>query len=365
MRDGWLDPDPYLRGAPWRHEGRVVRADPDDRLRLPLDTWERAQIPAGVRLEFSADGASALEVRYEAGEPGPADEMREPEPAFELWRSGERLSGTPGGEPSRARDEARSTTPGDRPPTDGHPVRVPARPCTDATVRIPLPGDAGPFTLHLPESLSPRLLGLRPVGGEMAPAPQRPRWAVYGDSITEGWFASRPALAWPARTARDLGLDHINLGYAGSGRGEIACAEQLASLPCDLLTLAFGTNCWSAVPHSAELLRETARLFLDLLRERRPDTPVLVVSPVLRPDAENTPNQAGATLAELRTALESVTEERTAAGDKKLALLRGGRLLRPEHLADGVHPNDPGHATLASAVTTALRETGFAAGCSG
>ncbi|MER5973879.1 SGNH/GDSL hydrolase family protein [Streptomyces sp. NPDC002055] len=338
MHDGWLDPEPFLRGAPWRYEGRVVRADPEDRLRLPLDTWERAQIPAGVRLEFTADGATALEVRYTAGEPGPAEELRDPAPAFELRRSGEAL------------------------------VRIPARPCADATVRVPLPGGTGPFTLHLPESLSPRLLGVRPAAGPstgpgtgtVAPAPPRPRWAVYGDSITEGWFASRPSLAWTAVAARALELDHTNLGYAGAGRGELACAEQLAALPADVLTLAFGTNCWSAVPHSSDLLRETTRLFLALVREHRPDTPLLVVSPVLRPEAEDRPNDAGATLSELRGSLESAVNERIAAGDKHLALLPGAPLLGPEDLVDGVHPNDAGHARLAAAVVSALRDAGFA-----
>ncbi|MET8679896.1 GDSL-type esterase/lipase family protein [Streptomyces sp. NPDC004647] len=333
MSSGWLDPEPFLRGVAWRYEGRMVRADPEDRLRLPQDTWQRARIPVGVRLEFTADGASALEVRYEAGEPGPAEVLRELNPIFELWRDDEPLA------------------------------EVPARSCAEDCVPVPLPTGQGPFTLHLPESLSPRVLGIRAVGGVVSPAPPRPRWAVYGDSITEGWFSSRPALAWPAVAGRSLGLDHVNLGYAGSALGELASAEQLASLPCDLLTLAFGTNCWDRVPHTARLLHETTRLFLELVRQARPRTPLLVVSPVVRPGADDTPNRLGATLSDLRTALETAVEERTAAGDDRLALLPGAHLLRPGHLADGVHPDDKGQAALGAAVSAALCEAGFAARC--
>lgn len=74
---------------------------------------------------------------------------------------------------------------------------------------------------------------------------------VHGDSITEGWWSTRPAHGWPAVAGRALGWDTVNLGYAGAARGELATAEQLAALPADVLTLAFGTNCWSRVPFTA------------------------------------------------------------------------------------------------------------------
>ncbi|MGW7088094.1 GDSL-type esterase/lipase family protein [Streptomyces sp. NPDC054871] len=215
---------------------------------------------------------------------------------------------------------------------------------------VQLPQADGDFVLHLPEALRPALTGLRPVGGgTLAPRPRQPRWLVYGDSIAEGWLASRPHLAWPAVAGRALGVETVNLGYAGAARGELASAEQLASLDADLITVAFGTNCWSRTPHSAKLLYETARAFLDLVRRGHPDVPLLVVSPVLRPDAEAVPNVLGATLRDLRTAVER------AALDAGTELLPGGGLLDAGHLVDGVHPGDAGHAVLAEAVASALR----------
>jgi len=173
--------------------------------------------------------------------------------------------------------------------------------------------------------------------------------------------STRPAHSWPAVAGRSLGLDAVNLGYAGSARGELATAEQLAALPADLITLAFGTNCWSGVPASAPLLYETTRAFLALIRGRQPDTPILLVSPLLRPDAEHTPNALGATLAELRGAMESAVQDRMdrEPGDKRLALLPGRDVLGPEHLADGLHPNDEGHRVMAAAVASTLRATGL------
>lgn len=219
--DLWQDPGPFLRGVAWLDKGRPVRADPADSMRLPWDTGERATLPIGVRLEFTTGTARAVEIRYRATVPGPTDALRDLAHGFALW--------------------------------DRHGVvrEVFTEPAAEAVVRIELGGGTGPFTVHPPEAQSPLVLGLRGIGGPLEPPPPAPRWVVHGDSITEGWWSTRPAHGWPAVTGRALGWDTVNLGYAGAARGELATAEQLAGLPADVLTLAFGTNCWSRVPFSA------------------------------------------------------------------------------------------------------------------
>lgn len=340
----WLDPSPFLRGVAWLDDGRAVRADPADLARLPWDAGERAALPIGVRLEFTAEGAETVEIRYRASVPGPTDALREIAHCFALWEGGSCVSETI------------------------------AEPAEEAVVTLRLPAGAeGPFTIHPPEAQCPLILGLRAIGGSVAPAPRQPRWLVHGDSITEGWWSTRPAHSWPAVAGRALGLDTVNLGYAGAARGELATAEQLAALPADAITLAFGTNCWTGIPSSGPLLYETTRAFIALVRQGHPHTPLLLVSPVLRPDAEQTPNRLGATLAELRTAMEEAVVDLmgsgsgsgsdsgfgsgSGSGDKRLALLPGRDLIGPGQLADGVHPDDEGHAALAAAVAKALRTT--------
>lgn len=241
---GWLAPHAFLRGTAWFDRGRAVRADPGDLARLPWDIAERAALPIGVRVEFeAAPGTRAVELRYRATVPGSGDALRSLRHCFALWRDGRRVG------------------------------ELFTEPSEESTVSLRLPPGGGAFTVHLPESQAPVVLGLRAVGGAIAPAPSRPRWLVHGDSITEGWWSTRPAHAWPAVAGRILDLDTVNLGFAGGARGELPLAEQLASLPGELLTLAFGTNCWGVVPCSASLLYETTRSFVTLVRRGHPDTP--------------------------------------------------------------------------------------------
>ncbi|WP_424214750.1 GDSL-type esterase/lipase family protein [Streptomyces sp. BI20] len=335
--DPWQDPRPLLRGVAWwdPRADRPVRARPEDTGRLPWDMGERATLPIGVRLEFRLDAerpARAVELRYRAEVPPAGTPLWEFAHGFALW---------------------------DR---TGPLAEVFAPPAPEGVVRLELPARAptGTLLLYPPEGRAPRHVAVRGIGGPLLPAPAGPRWVVHGDSITEGWSATRPAHGWAAVAGRALGWDTVNLGYAGGARGELAVAEQLAALPADVLTLAFGTNCWHAVPHTAPLLEATARTFLELVRQGHPRTPLLMVSPVLRPEAERTPNRVGATLGALREAMERAVLARIAAGDDRLALLPGRGLLGVGHLPDGLHPDDAGHLRLGGAVVGALRRAGFA-----
>src|SRR5205085_6235843 len=139
-------------------------------------------------------------------------------------------------------------------------------------------------------------------------------------------------------------LDVVNMGYASAARGELASAEQIAALDADVISITHGTNCWTRTPHSVDMMRAAVGAFIDVVRQGHPETPIVVVSPVVRPDAETTPNRLGATLAGLRTAMEEVASERD------VALLPGLDLIGADTLADGIHPNDEGHRLLADAI---------------
>jgi len=321
----------FLRGCVWPAAPGVAypRCDPGPAgLRLPADTRASAALPVGVRLELVGEPA-ALEIDYETataelGFRGPGAGMH-----FALFRGARRVA------------DAKALL-------------------GKGSVRLDAGRGPEPAIVYLPEGMRPVVLALRGIGGAIAPAPRHPRWLCYGDSIAEGWCASEPAAAWPHVVARQQALDVANLGYAGAARGEIASAEELAALPADLVTIAHGTNCWTRTPHGTALFAEGLRAFLAIVRSGHPRTPIVAVSPILRPDAEAAPNRLGATLADLRAAFEAVVRERRDAGDARLHLVPGLALVARERLPDGIHPDDEGHAGLARALgpvlSQALRE---------
>jgi lysophospholipase L1-like esterase len=225
---------------------------------------------------------------------------------------------------------------------------------TMQSVELALTG-AGPYTLYFPELWLPEIDRIEVLGGALRARPARPRWLAYGDSITEGWCASAAALCWTARAARQLDLDILNFGYSGAARGEIAAAEMLAKQTADVITVAFGTNCWSRVAHDGDLFAATLRTFLQIVRAGQPHTPIVAISPTLRPDGEQRANARGLTHAQLRHVFERTVQEKIESDDY-LYLIEGLPLVNVNELAaDGIHPNDAGHANIADAVTLQLR----------
>ncbi len=311
-----------LRGAAWPGDAQTPypRADPADLARLPGDTWGTAELPVGVRLEFVGD-AKAIEIDYTCLTEDLGYRGAGAGTSFLAWRGEEQVS-----------EEVALFEGG------------------TAVLSLEGTGDGRVVTVYLPEGMRPTIFEVRPVEGSLDAAPRGPRWIAYGDSITEGWVASGPPHCWPAIAARRHGLDVVNLGYAGSARGEIATAEQISALDADVISLAYGTNCWTRTPHSAEMFRTGLQAFLAILRQGHPHTPIVVASAVIRPDAEATPNRLGATLADLRAETEVVVERLQKAGETQLHLVRGLPLLTADLLADGVHPADEGHRLLATGI---------------
>ncbi|WP_166875308.1 SGNH/GDSL hydrolase family protein [Salinibacterium sp. ZJ450] len=317
---------PLLLGADSIEDDRPLRVPSAAMERWAADTVQASRVPAGVRLGFTGD-ATAIEIDIRT-----SDVLSLATPAahgeFTVYVAGQRWDATP--------VSAGITT----------------------TVQITLP-ERDPETIveiYLPERYEPRIFGIRALGGGVAPLPAAPRWVAYGDSITQGWTTSDPGATWAAVAARRTGFNLLNLGFAGAARGELPVAAHLAAIPADVISLAWGTNCWSQIEMDAAYLAELMRLFLRTVRGGHPDTPILVLSPVIRPAAEQARNRSGATLSDLRRAIEdAVLSFRDEQADARLHLLSGADLITAEQLdPDGIHPNDAGHAAMGAAAAGAL-----------
>jgi len=318
-------PEPYVRGClyPGLPDAPYPRAEPKDREHLPSDVWEAARVPAGVRLELTGE-VSAVRINYRTATANLGYRGEGAGCKFSIYRSGQKI----------AEEEAV---------------------LGDGVAHLPMSGEPSrPAIVYLPEGMRPVVLSVEGIGGSIEPAPRQPRWLCFGDAVTQGWLASSPALAWPAVTARKLGLDLCNLGFSGSVRSDPGAAIGLADTSAELISISLGANSWGRFPHTPAMCMDELRAILALVREGHPDAPIVVVSPLLRPDAEDTPNRLGATLTELRIAMEETVRERMLAGDVRLHLVEGSTLVAPCDLDDGIYPGDEGHIRVAAAVGKVL-----------
>jgi hypothetical protein len=174
----------------------------------------------------------------------------------------------------------------------------------------------------------------------------------YGSSITQGGCASNPGGSCQAILERRLNADFVNLGFSGNGLGEPALAEAICELDPSCIVLDFWGN------PSAEQYAAALPVFVQILRQKWPRLPILVVSPFYFPAEESGGDVAREQSAKRRTAREFVEQHRKG-GDRWMWYVDGLKMLNREQtagLVDGVHCNSLGFYFNAQGLEPSLRK---------
>ncbi len=178
---------------------------------------------------------------------------------------------------------------------------------------------------------------------------ERPRWIAYGSSITHCRAAHSPARTWPATVAREQDLNLTCLGYGGNCHLEPMVAMMIRDLPADVITLKLGINVQGASSLSDRTFRAAIIGFVRIIREKHPNTPIGVISPIISPPRENTPNLVGMSLRLMREQVEEAVQRLREAGDSNLYYFSGldafGKA-QVSHLPDELHPDGDGYEIL-------------------
>lgn len=168
----------------------------------------------------------------------------------------------------------------------------------------------------------------------------------YGSSITQGFCASRPGLAYPAIVCRELGAEMINLGFGGNAKGDLDVARAIAELDMACFVMDYDHNC-----EGPEHLAETHEPFFRVIREARPDLPVVFVT---SPNIPKAPEFFGRRADVIRRTYDNARE----AGDERVWFVHGSSLF-PENwqdcTVDRLHPNDLGFHYMAQGILPAVR----------
>jgi hypothetical protein len=226
--------------------------------------------------------------------------------------------------------------------------------------------------LWLPHAATAEALWVEVADGatvEAPPADDRLRWVHHGSSISHCMEAYGPAQTWPAVAARLAGVNATNLGLAGQCHLDQFTARTIRDRPADRISLKCGINIVNGDTLRLRTFAPALHGFLDTVRDGHPTTPLLVVSPIICPSAEDRPGPtvslgdgtfiavgseenraAGAlTLRQIRGIVAEVVQKRVAAGDANLHHLDGLSLFDEADvpdLPDALHPNGAGYVRM-------------------
>ena len=170
------------------------------------------------------------------------------------------------------------------------------------------------------------------------------RCVVYGTSITQGGCASRPGMSYTNILSRRLGIECINLGFSGSGRGEPVMAELVASIPdAGCFILDYEANA------GYEQLEQTMPHFLQTIRNKNPFVPIIVVSKTAYAHV-NFSDEAFIWQNKCRELQRGFVCQRESAGDDNIYFMDGSKFFGEdfdECTVDGAHPTDLGFIRIA------------------
>ena len=176
------------------------------------------------------------------------------------------------------------------------------------------------------------------------------KFVIYGTSITQGGCVSRPGMAYSNILSRKLDVQFVNLGFSGNGRGE----PELAHLINEITGTSFIILDYEA--NANETIVNTLGPFIEILREKHPIVPILLVSKI-RYASATTGSQAYESLMRLRDFQKQLVETRKNAGDKYIYFLDGSEILGEDYdecTVDGVHPTDLGSLRIAGAIQSVV-----------
>ena len=169
--------------------------------------------------------------------------------------------------------------------------------------------------------------------------------AYYGTSIVHGAVVSRPGMTHAAQLGRLLQSEVVNLGFCGRAWCEPEVAAALSRLQPALYVIDVLPN------NSAADLLQRLPVFLRILRNARPDTPVLLVGDRMFGDAAFMPERRR-DFAAKNAAQEQAVQMLRDEGMEGLHLARHPDWFGAdgEGSTDGSHPNDLGATRMAAAL---------------
>ncbi len=163
----------------------------------------------------------------------------------------------------------------------------------------------------------------------------------YGTSITQGGCASRPGMSYTQILSRMLGIECLNYGFSGNGKGHIEIAEALSEIKnVKMFVLDYEANA------TFDRLKSTLDNFVKCLRKAYPTTPIVIISKIMMylefHDNDYIKNEK-----KIRNYQKNYVKN---ANDENLYYIDGAKVLGKTNISektvDGCHPTDYGFISM-------------------
>jgi len=172
----------------------------------------------------------------------------------------------------------------------------------------------------------------------------------YGSSITQGGCASRPGMAFTNILSRRLDRSFINMGFSGSGTFDLPVGEAMCESDAALYIIDCNPNT------KTELIYDRAVELVKLIKQRKPDLPVLMIEAYYYVNGLTSPQDSenGRKNMELQRAYKTLKK----SGIQALYYQKGDGMIGDdfEGTVDGVHPNDLGMMRIADSLEPVIRK---------
>lgn len=235
-----------------------------------------------------------------------------------------------------------------------------ARPTGKITTTIiidQMVGDDMEYMLYLPlyDGLAKLEIGVKATATIVNPKVDSPKKekpiVFYGTSITQGGCASRAGMSYPNQLSRMLNRQIINLGFSGNGQLDLEIAEFMA----DIDASCFVMDCLPNV--TTVQMKEKYARFLEIIRSKKPDVPILLVETILFPHMYFD-QTVYSLLQEKNATLQKIYAGQKRNHDQNIHYLKGGQLIGndSEGTVDGIHLTDLGFIRMSENMYPVLRK---------
>ena len=179
------------------------------------------------------------------------------------------------------------------------------------------------------------------------PHKRKGKVVIYGTSITQGGCASRPGMSFTNILSRRLDVEFVNLGFSGSGLGEVQLAHIINKIDDKIMVILDYEGNGGATGDMEYNLED----FIDTIRSKNKDIPIVIKSKL-----PFTPYVFKKVEIDLRNKFynfqKDMVEKKKSNGDNNIYFIDGNKLYGNKDIfefsVDGFHPTDLGFYILAN-----------------